>query len=519
MCKIKARLVGVAVMVCLGVGVAAGAENLMGTWLPPNPDPYPRPVPDPVGYPNSDAFTQRIVFTRENGVLAGTFVALRGKEPLTDLKVEGRSISFSHGTRSYHGEIRGNELQLVMISGRDSKPRPYTCRRATARELKIIEAGPTYVFEKLPLPALHDVPANHLAPTPPMGIGNFPETTDALVRKVADDMVSSGLRDAGYVYLQIDEGWQGRRDAQGNMHPNGRFPDMKALADYVHSKGLKLGIYSSPGPAACWGYAGSLGQEEQDAKTYAAWGVDYLKYDWCSAGTLYHTQEEMQAAYQKMGEALEATGRPIVFGLCQYGRFNVTAWGSKVGGNLWRTTGDVRDSWEAMSRNGFDQNSELDNKDAGGWNDPDDLQTGIGGMTTEEYHTQMTLWCMMAAPLLVEFSSNDISKWTPAITEILLNKEVIAIDQDALGRQGHRVSKQGLMEVWSKPLSDGTTAVALFNRGEEEQKAGVRWTELQLKNVRSVRDLWHHTDLGNLTDGYEGTIPAHGSVLLKVTAE
>ncbi|MGD0778639.1 MAG: glycoside hydrolase family 27 protein [Candidatus Solibacter sp.] len=351
-----------------------------------------------------------------------------------------------------------------------------------------------------------------------MGVGNFVEETDANVRKVADDMVSSGLRDAGYVYLQIDEGWQGHRDAQGNIRPNARFPDMKALADYVHSKGLKLGIYSSPGPTACWGYAGSHGYEESDAKAFAEWGIDYLKYDWCSAGVLYKTQAEMQAAYQKMGEALQATGRPILYGLCQYGTWNVSAWGKKVGGNLWRTTGDIGDRWDSMVRNGFDGNGKLDNKDAGGWNDPDDLQTGIGGMTTEEYRTQMTLWSIMAAPLIVEMNNNDIARWTPVIKEILLNRDVIAVDQDSLGRQGHPVFKQGLIEVWSKPLSHGATAVALFNRGTEEQEVGVRWGDLQLKNVQSVRDLWRKTDLGDVGEGYKAIIPAHGSVLLKVMA-
>ncbi len=520
MYKFKARLCGMTLAVCLGAGAAAGAEHVVGTWIVPNPDPYVRPVPDVVGYPNPDAFTERLVFTRQNGSVVGAIVQAQGNTSLKDLKVQGRSVSFSLGSRVFRGDVRGDEMQLVITSSRDPKPYPYTCRRATARDLKIIAAGPSYAFERQPLPALRDVPPNHLAPVPPMGTGSFTETTDAEVRKVADEMVSTGLRDAGYVYLQIDEGWQGRRDAQGNIHPNGRFPDMKALADYVHSRGLKLGLYSSPGPAACWGYAGSLGHEEEDAKTYAAWGIDYLKYDWCSASKVYHTQAEMQAAYQKMGEALQASGRPIVFSLSLYGRrSNVTDWGGKVGANLWRTTNDIRDSWGPMSSNGFDESGQLDNKDTGGWNDPDDLQIGIGGMTTEEYRTQMTLWCMMAAPLLVELNNNHLDRWTTTIKDILLNKEVIAIDQDALGRQGHRVSKQGVMEVWSKPLWDGSTAIALFNRSEEQQKAGVRWSDLQLNNVRGVRDLWGHSDLGNLTEGYEGTVPAHGSVLLKVVQE
>jgi len=517
MYQMKARVLGIAFGVCLCIGVPAGAADLVGTWIVPSWAAYDLPGQRISGYPNSDTFVERFVFTRENGVLAGTFVTMVGKRPLSNLKVQDQTVSFSQGSNKFHGEIHGNELQLVVNWGGEPKSHPYTCRRATANDLKILAAGPSYVLQKLPLPALHDVPGNDLAPTPPMGVGNFAMATDAEARKVADEMVAYGLREAGYVYLQIDEGWQGRRDAQGNIHPNANFPDMKGLADYVHAKGLKLGLYSSPGPAACWGYAGSHGHEEQDAKTYAEWGIDYLKYDWCSAGALYHTQEEMQAAYQKMGEALRASGRPIVYGLCQYGMFNVAAWGRKVGGNLWRTTGDIGDRWDSMSRNGFDGNGELDNKGAGGWNDPDDLQIGIGGMTTEEYRTQMTLWSIMAAPLLVEKNNNDLAKWTPAIKEILLNKEVVAVDQDALGKQGHRVFKQGLIEAWSKPLSGGTTAVALFNRGKEEHKVSVRWADLQLGNVQSVRDLWRKKDLGNLAEGYQGTIPGHGSVLLKVT--
>jgi alpha-galactosidase len=331
-------------------------------------------------------------------------------------------------------------------------------------------------------------------------------------------MIALGLRDAGYVYIQIDEGWQGRRDAEGNIHPNAKFPDMKALADYVHSKGMKLGIYSSPGPAACWGYAGSHGHEQQDANTYAKWGIDYLKYDWCSAGLIYRTREEMQAVYQKMGEALRSTGRPIVYALCQYGMNDVSSWGRKVGANLWRTTGDAFVAWKTVSANGFDGNGKLTHDGPDGWNDPDDLQTGIKGMTIAEQRAQMTLWSIMAAPLLVEQNNNDLATWTPEIVDILTNREVIAVDQDILGKQGQRAFRQGSIEAWEKPLSDGSTAVALFNRGEAEQMVRIAWNELGIRNVRSVRDLWRKSDLGSLPKGYEGAVPVHGAVLLKVAA-
>ena len=202
MYKMKTRVLGIALVVCLSVGASAGAVDLVGTWIVPDPNPYLGQ--HLVGYPNSDSLTQRFVFTRENGVLAGAFVSMIGKRPVSDLKVQGQTVSFSQGSNKYHGEIHGNELQLRVTWRGDSKSHPYTCRRATDRELKTIEAGPSYSFQKLPLPALHDVPGNDLAPTPPMGLGNVTETSDAEVRKLADEMVSSGLRDAGYVYLQID---------------------------------------------------------------------------------------------------------------------------------------------------------------------------------------------------------------------------------------------------------------------------------------------------------------------------
>jgi alpha-galactosidase len=238
----------------------------------------------------------------------------------------------------------------------------------------------------------------------------------------------------------------------------------------------------------------------------------------CSAATLYDTQPEMQALYQKMGEALQATGRPIIYSLCQYGLFDVGMWGRKVSGNLWRTGGDIQDNWKSMSENGFDKNGSPSNEGPGGWNDPDNLQIGKGGMTTEEYRTEMTLWSIMAAPVFIELRGNDLSKLTPAIKEILLNKEVIAVDQDRLGKQGHKVLQQGSSEIWSKPLSDGATAVALFNRRQTQLKIVVRWTDLDLEHVQRCRDLWGKTELRHCAQGYEATVPAHGAGLLRVTS-
>jgi len=218
---------------------------------------------------------------------------------------------------------------------------------------------------------------------------------DQTVRAQAEAMVVSGMKDAGYLYVNIDDTWEGQRDPKGFIQPNKKFPDMKALADYVHGKGLKLGIYSSPAAKTCAGYEGSRGHEEQDAETYVKWGVDYLKYDWCqSRGTL----EEMKVAYGKMQDALNRTGRPIVFSLCQYGWHKVWEWGPSVGGNLWRTTHDIEDQYQAMAEIGFNQNGLEKFAGSGHWNDPDMLEVGNGGMNEDEYRTHMSLWAMLAAP-------------------------------------------------------------------------------------------------------------------------
>jgi alpha-galactosidase len=289
---------------------------------------------------------------------------------------------------------------------------------------------------------------------------------------------------------------------------------MKALADYIHSKGLKIGIYSSPGPNTCAGYEGSYGHEEQDAKTYAAWGMDYLKYDWCGARNLY-ADEEMQAVYQKMGDALLKSGRPILFSLCQYGRAEVWKWGAAVGGNAWRTTGDIRDSWDSMTKIGFDQDELAPFAGPGHWNDPDMLEIGNGGMTEDEYRVHMTLWAILAAPLL---AGNDLREMAPGIAAILTNPEVIAIDQDREGRQGRRVSKSGDLEIWARPLFRDAQAVALFNRGTRPAEMTVNWLDLGLKSApKKARDLWAHAELKLGGPTYAATVPAHGVVLVRVS--
>ncbi len=369
--------------------------------------------------------------------------------------------------------------------------------------------------------------SNILAATPPMGWNSWNhfagKVTDADVRATADILVSSGMRDAGYIYVNIDDTWEGERDAQGVLHTNSKFPDMKALADYVHSKGLKLGIYSSPGPKTCAGYEGSYQHEEQDAKTYAAWGIDYLKYDMCSMGRIISKEangdaqkrlELDKAVYDKMHKALLATGRPIVYSLCQYGWDDVWKWGPEVGANLWRTTGDISDNYTRMSEIGFMQFNLAPYAAPGHWNDPDMLEIGNGGMTHDEYITHMSLWVILAAPLL---AGNDLSKMTPETLAILTNREVVAVDQDKLGKQGYRVSAVGPLEIWEKPLSGGAKAVALFNRGESTSPITLELKAVGFGGGAKLHDLWSGKDVSATGGSYTASVPSHGAVLLKIS--
>ena len=367
-----------------------------------------------------------------------------------------------------------------------------------------------------------------LAATPPMGWNSwnnfFQKVTDADVRAAADAMVANGMRDAGYVYVNIDDGWQGERRADGTIQSNERFPGMKALADYVHARGLKLGIYSSPGPKTCAKFEGSYGHEQQDARSYASWGIDYLKYDLCSFGDMLrevgHGNPAAPAAvalqkeaYRKMHDALVATGRPIVFSICQYGMANVWEWGPDVGGSLWRTTGDISDKYDRMSLIGFQQAGLSRFAGPGRWNDPDMLEIGNGGMTLDEYKTHMSLWAILAAPLL---AGNDLTKMTAGDLAILENRDAIAIDQDPLGKQGDRVSAVGPYEVWTKPMTNGRKAIALFNRGELAHAMTVNLRGLGVSQKARIYDVWANMELqpkGVLTMN----VPKHGVVLLLAT--
>jgi alpha-galactosidase len=378
---------------------------------------------------------------------------------------------------------------------------------------------------RLPLPDLQNLPDNGLVRTPPMGWNSWNKFhdhfDDATVRQMADAMVASGMEKAGYTYIIVDEGWSSYRDPNGKITGNARFPDMKALADYVHSKGLKIGIYSSPGPQVCGGYQGSYGHEEEDAQTFAGWGYDYLKYDWCSAFAIYQpTRADLEGAYQKMGQALAKSRRPIVFSACEYGLGDIWAWGALAGANLWRTTFDIADNWESMERIGFAQLDITQFPQPGHWNDPDMLEVGNGGMTGDEYRTHMSLWALLRAPLI---AGNDLRSMTEETKSILMNPDVIAIDQDPYAKPVKRLSVEGKNEVLVRPVATDAMVVGLFNRGDEPADISFRWDSLQLGadlggKKLEARDLWKHADVPVTNDSYTATVPKHGVVLLRVEA-
>ena len=458
----------------------------------------------------------------DNGEKDQTYLDLQQ----TGTQVTGTVTTIGH-VWQVKGTVAGTHFELF-FSGRDTKPR--LTGEIADQTLHLIREGDEFVavpgksednypgFERLPLPALHDVPYNGLAKTPPMGWNSWnlfqSHIDDKTVREIADVMVTSGMRDAGYLYVNIDDTWEGVRDAQGNLGSNKKFPDMKALVDYVHSKGLKFGIYSSPGPRTCGEYPGSYGHEEQDAKTYAAWGIDYLKYDWCGARMIYK-DDALQAVYQKMGDALVNSGRPMIYSLCEYGNGHVEGWGAKVGGNLWRTTGDISDTWASMIANVERQVPTAPYAGPGHWNDPDMLEIGNGHMTDEEYRTHMSLWALTAAPLL---AGNDIRSMTPAIREILMNREMLAVDQDSLGKQASPV-KSGDLETWVKPLADGSVAVGVVNMSNAETTAIVKASDLGLDaSIKSARNLWRHTSVSFHDGVYTAKVPSHGVLMLRVSS-
>ncbi|HEY3707370.1 MAG TPA: glycoside hydrolase family 27 protein [Terracidiphilus sp.] len=372
-------------------------------------------------------------------------------------------------------------------------------------------------------------PKPEVALTPPMGWNSWnyfaERVTDKDIRDSADQIVSTGMKDAGYIYVNIDDTWQGKRDENGVLHANDKFPDMKALADYVHSKGLKIGIYSGPGTKTCAGYEGSLGHEEQDAKTYAEWGMDYLKYDLCSfIPDVMHKQAPddeaaqmrlMHQAYDKMAKALQATGRPIVLSLCQYGWDSPWEWAPAMGGNSWRTTGDIEANWNSMYTILSQQAGLEKYAGPGHWNDPDMLEVGNGKLSLAENRTHFTMWAMLNAPLL---AGNDLPHMKPEIKDILTKKEVIELNQDKLGKQASRVYSEGEVDVWLKHLSGGAGAIAIVNAGSDRVSTHPFHLNLQklgLHGPMHARDLWTGKDV-ELRNDMPIEIKSHDVLLLRV---
>jgi alpha-galactosidase len=368
--------------------------------------------------------------------------------------------------------------------------------------------------------------------------------TDQIMRAAADAMVSSGMMDHGYQYVNIDDCWAVNpsssdptlggepRDAQGKVNANQRFPDMKGLTDYIHAKGLKAGIYTSPGPLTCAGHVGAYQHEELDAQRFAEWGYDFLKYDWCSYGSIAKNPKlpDMQKPYRLIGGILRRLDRDMVLNLCQYGMGNVWEWGKEVGGHSWRTAGDLGGSFYgipgALFRDGFDvyASKELHKYGGpGGWNDPDYLllgylsnwkgATALTPLTPNEQYTHVSLWCLVAAPLIF---SGDITRLDDFTLNLLTNDEVIDVDQDPLGKPGRRVAIDGDLEVWARDMEDGTKAVGLFNRGEDTTTMTAKWSDLGLKGKRIVRDLWRQQDLGKYEGEFKASVPRHGVVLVRL---
>ncbi len=397
--------------------------------------------------------------------------------------------------------------------------------------------------------------------TPAMGWNSWNcfanAVTEERIKAAADAMVKSGLVNHGWTYINIDDFWQVHRDskdktlqgtpraADGRILPNPRFPDMKALTDYVHNKGLKIGIYSSPGPWTCGGCVGSFDHELQDAQQYAAWGFDYLKYDWCSYSPsleaergntnwspkavrnlsgMSNDRAKLKLPYQVMQEALLKQPRDIIYSLCQYGAGDVWKWGTEVSGNSWRTTGDINDSWGSMAGIGFKQVGLDQYAGPGHFNDPDMLVVGKVGwgnlhptrLKPNEQYTHISLWCLLASPLLIGCDMTQLDEFTLGL---LTNDEVLDVNQDPLGRQAARVVQNGMLEIWAKDLEDGSKAVGLFNRGSSEDSITANWTDLGLTGEQTVRDLWRQKDLGRFTGQFSTKVGRHGVVLVKFKPE
>ncbi len=384
-----------------------------------------------------------------------------------------------------------------------------------------------------------------LALTPPMGWNSWNvwglSVDQQKVKIAARVMVAMGLADYGWTYVNIDDGWEAsERDEAGFLLSNEKFPDMQQLAADIHNMGLKIGIYSSPGPMTCGGYLGSYEHELLDARTWAAWGIDYVKYDWCYYEDIAKDQSlpELQKPYIYFREQLNQVKRDIVYSICQYGRGDVWKWGEEVGGNLWRTTGDITDSWRSMAGIGFQQNELAPYAGPGHWNDPDMLVVGKLGwgpdlrsskLTPNEQYTHISLWAMLSAPLLL---GCDLAQMDAFTLGLLTNNEVIAINQDALGKQATKAYDGVRYQVWTKELEDGSMAVGIFNIGKDTPQEAFNWDndeqkldvtvgakQIGISGTHKIRNVWTQKDIGTFNDHFGASVPHHGVVLLKLTPE
>ena len=477
-----------------------------------------------------------------------------GERPM-EFSVEGIPEILVIQTKGHEGAITGPFAGVLTL---DSPTGQLTGSITTKGEYKIVLVAKNSKGEARK--KFRIVCGDQIALTPPMGWNSWncfaSAVSEEKVKDAADAMVKSGLINHGWTYINVDDYWQNHRnakdptlrgpfrDVQGKIVPNSRFPDMKGLADYIHSLGLKAGLYSSPGPWTCGGCAGSWQHEKTDAGQYAKWGFDYLKYDWCSYGNVAEvtatnvmavrsngssakSDDEAIYPYKLMGNFLREQKRDIVFSLCQYGMADVWKWGGSVNGNCWRTTGDITDTWRSMSGIGFKQAQAAPFAQPGNWNDPDMLVVGTVGwgrphpsrLTPDEQYTHISLWCLLSAPLLI---GCDMTKLDDFTLNLLSNDEVLALDQDALGKEATCVDTNGEVQVYEKELVDGGRALGFFNLGKMIANLDFnQLAQIGFSGNQHVRDLWRQKDLADV-DAANGTlpltIPAHGVVLYKLTS-
>jgi alpha-galactosidase len=494
-----------------GGGLWAGAQLLLASADEQKPESVEAPLPAKAVIAARNPDEVRINGPRVVGTTPGRPFLFRipatGRPPLRfECKDLPAGLSLDAATGIVSGTVEKNGEYLAQL-------RVVATNGEAQRVLKIV------------------ADTDSLAMTPPLGWNSWnawgTTVDETKVRAAAEALVSTGLAAQGFAYVNIDEGWVGVRGKDGTTNSDAKkFGDMKPLTDFIHAKGLRAGIYSSPGPKSCAGIEGSYQHELADAHRWAQWGFDYLKYDWCSYGQVAKGNgiDELQKPYKLMQGALASTGRDIVFSLCQYGMGDVWHWGRSVGGNLWRTGADIVDTWASLSDIGFSQLQRETGAGPRGWNDPDMMVIGKVGwgesqhdsrLSQDEQVTHVTLWSMLAAPLML---GNDLTALDPFTLDLLSNPEVIDIDQDDLGRQGVRKLVDRGIEIWTRPLSDGGAAIAMFNRSPVPLEASVPLKKLGIRGADSVRDLWLRKDLGVAKSLAPLVIPSHGAVLLRVSA-